>query len=185
MKRIYLISLFVLAFSTFSQVKSNELSPCSRVIKRYHECKTGAIIPKNIFGQIFLNENFAKITLEKALDLQRKIYASAYNCSSEFCKCVGMDEDDLSSTHAVFFSTQQMYTEFKKVVLSVKPTMNKTSSKYVRIMNPIDSFCSDYNVLFKNTSLFTKLQSTDCKFKSVSHLLTKLVSFWVLINFLL
>lgn len=164
MKKTYFLSLFALALSFSSLFNVNQASPCDRVIKRYYECKQGSTMPENIFQETFFQATLGNATIEQALDLQRNIYESAYNCSSEFCKCVGVNEKDLSSTHAVFFSTQQMYSEFKQVILNLIPSPNTTETTNE---DPIEMFCSRYNVLFEKTSFFTKNLRPMCRFDSM------------------
>lgn len=164
MQTTYFVSLFTLALSFSSLFYGNQASPCDRVIKRYYECKQGSTMPENIFQESFFHATLGNMSIEQTLDLQREIYESAYNCSSEFCKCVGVDEKDLSSTHAVFFSTQQMYTEFKQVILNLIPSTNTTETANE---DPVEKFCSRYNVLFEKTSFFTKNLRPMCRFDSM------------------
>lgn len=137
----------------------NAQSTCDRVMRRFYECKNLKMrvneqgvyeIDKSVPGnqvdparlKSFLSTD---MTIGEALDLQRTVYESAYNCSSTLCRCVALKDDDLSSTHGLFFRDSNVYAQFKKIILDYLGNGKKSN---------VDSFCSGLNLLFYGVPSF-------------------------------
>ena len=140
MKIVYLVSIILTCLINFKcqtidrRARFNSLDD---IIRRYYECQhlkmvksseSGKYIPDALIVGNNLNESFfeakiGKLTLEKSLDLQRNIYKSVYNCSSQFCQCVGLIDNEMPESYLIYFRNDDLFAEYKKAVLNYTKTL--------------------------------------------------------------
>lgn len=155
MRLACLLGLLLSLFINLQALNAQSISTCDRVMRRFYECKNLKMrvnaqgvyeIDTSVRGNQVDPARFASflstdMTIGEALDLQRTVYESAYNCSSTLCRCVALKDEDLSSAHGSFFRDSNVYAQFKKIILDYVGNGKKSN---------VDSFCSGFNVLFKD-----------------------------------
>lgn len=111
--------------------------PCVNIVRRYFECQhlkmisssrseyyvPDTSIENNNLNDSFFETKLSNLSLEQSLDLQYTIYKSAYNCSSEFCRCVGLNDTNLESGYSSFFQNEDIFSQYKNAILDYTKTL--------------------------------------------------------------
>lgn len=167
-------TLFILISQLAFYVNSE--SNCGNLIKRYYDCKNIKILLNKespVFNNNQLNEKFIdrallSMTLADALNLQRLIYSSTQNCSSnEICQCMAMGEQFFSAEYKTFFRDEHIFDQFKQAVLKFESarlleTTETITSININQSSGVERFCRKYNMLFEGEHVFKRVKDPEC-----------------------